>query len=115
LWGLALVSGIRHAAAGRHTLSLPGLWIKPTGFRRVFVWSFVLTYGKVLLSAKSECLSRWGVIKMLHCQICAKPVDVLAHQVRDSGIEFSVCLDCANDFYQDKINKLVASVVKECI
>ena len=52
---------------------------------------------------------------MLHCQTCAKPVDVLAHQVRDSGIEFLVCLDCANDFHMDKINKLVASVVKELI
>jgi len=29
---------------------------------RLFVWSFVLTYGKVLLSARSGCLSRWGVI-----------------------------------------------------
>jgi hypothetical protein len=60
LWGLALDSVIRHAVAGFLTLSLPGLWIKLTGFRRVFVWSFVLTYGKILLSAKSECLSRWG-------------------------------------------------------
>jgi hypothetical protein len=61
LWGLALDSVIRHAAAGRHTLNWPGLWIKPTGIMRVFVWSFVLTYGKVLLSARSGCLSRWGV------------------------------------------------------
>jgi hypothetical protein len=30
-----------------------------------FVLSFVITYGKILLSAKSERLSRWGVIKML--------------------------------------------------
>jgi hypothetical protein len=51
---------------------------------------------------------------MLHCQKCAKPVDVLAHQVRGSGIVYAVCLDCANDFHMDKINELVASVVKEC-
>jgi len=56
-----------------------------------------------------------GGSKMLHCQTCAKPVDVLAHQVRGSGIVYAVCLDCANDFHVAQINKLVASVVKECI
>jgi hypothetical protein len=64
VWGLAFNSGIRHAAAGRHTLNLPGLWIKPTGIRRVFVWSFVITYGKILISAKKRMSSSRGGNKM---------------------------------------------------
>jgi hypothetical protein len=74
-WGLAALSLLSVTSAGDiwpaprraalrpglATLNRPGLWIKPTGFRGVFVLSSVITYGKVLLSAKSECLSRWGV------------------------------------------------------
>ena len=56
-----------------------------------------------------------GGSKMLHCQTCAKPVDVLAHQVRDLGIEFSVCVECADEYRLNNFNKFIASVVKECI
>jgi hypothetical protein len=48
---------------------------------------------------------------MLKCQICAARVDVLAHQFRDS-VEVSVCLDCANRYYQDQLTKtLIAKEV----
>lgn len=46
-----------------------------------------------------------GGNKMLDCQICAARVDVLAHQVRGSGIVYAVCLDCADRYYQDQITK----------
>jgi ribosome-binding protein aMBF1 (putative translation factor) len=43
-------------------------------------------------------------IQMLKCQICAARVDVLAHQIRGS-VEVTVCLDCANRYYQDQLTK----------
>ena len=41
---------------------------------------------------------------MLKCNNCAARVDVLAHQIRES-IEVTVCLDCADRYYQDQLTK----------
>ena len=42
---------------------------------------------------------------MLKCNNCAARVDVLAHQVRGSGIVYAVCLDCADRYYQNQLTK----------
>jgi hypothetical protein len=69
-------------------------------------------YGQVLRFGywKTNGFPRMG-FKMLNCQICAARVDVLAHQVRGS-IEVTVCLDCADRYYQDQLTKSLINAEK---
>ena len=49
--------------------------------------------------------------KMLKCNNCAARVDVLAHQIRGS-VEVSVCLDCADRYYQDQLTRTLINAEK---
>jgi hypothetical protein len=56
------------------------------------------------LDHKVNGLIKTKEAKMLKCNNCAARVDVLAHQIRES-IEVTVCLDCADRYYQDQLTK----------
>jgi hypothetical protein len=64
LWGLALTFGYRHAVAPPGQGNSRSVRVQVSKYSQELVGCYVLTfgwtYGKVLLSARSECLSRWG-------------------------------------------------------
>jgi hypothetical protein len=49
--------------------------------------------------------------QMLKCNNCAARVDVLAHQIRGS-VEVTVCLDCADCYYQDQLTRTLINAEK---
>jgi len=66
--------------------------------------------GATFILLGNERFPRMG-FKMLKCNNCAARVDVLAHQIRGS-VEVSVCLDCADRYYQDQLTRTLINAEK---
>lgn len=60
---------------------------------------------------------RQGGTQMLNCSTCEAQVEILAHQIRNAtkhsnGEVWTVCLDCADRYYQDELTKRLIAAEK---